>query len=117
MLTVLGLKTNQGSALPREGDLFKVIHSYGRTFEIRYGFYEQRDRNSFHAEPVEIYPNFIDHPLYTDEGIPFTTAIQIPCEHFRGNKDENSCCEDCAFYQPAEELLGLCSCPENKTAP
>ena len=98
---------------PKEGDLFKVIRLYGRTFEIRYGFYEEQDRQGRFAEPMEIYPDFIRHPQYTDQGIPFITAIQSPCSHFTGKRDANSTCEECAHYRHCEELIGLCTCPEN----
>ena len=99
---------------PKEGELFKVIALHGRTFEIRYGFYEECDRLNRFAEPIEIYPDFLKHPQYTDEGIPFVTAIQTPCSHFTGKKDENSSCEECAYYQNGDELLGLCTCPLNR---
>ena len=99
---------------PKEGELFKVIALHGRTFEIRYGFYEECDRLNRFAEPIEIYPDFLKHPQYTDEGIPFVTAIQTPCSHFTWKKDENSSCEECAYYQNGDELLGLCTCPLNR---
>ena len=106
------LQSNSQS--PKEGELFKVIHLYGKTFEIRYGFYEECDRNNQFAEPMEIYPDFLKQPQYTDEGIPFITAIQSPCSYFAGNRDANSICEDCAHYLHGEELLGTCTCPQNQ---
>lgn len=99
---------------PKEGDLYKVIHLHGKTFEIRYGFYEECDRHNQFAEPMEIYPDFLKEPQHTDDGIPFITAIQNPCAHFVGNKDANSTCEECAHYRHGEELLGICACPENQ---
>lgn len=99
---------------PKEGDLFKVIRIHGRTFEIRYGFYEECDRTNRFAEPVEIYPDFIKDPQYTDEGLPFVTAIQAPCKKFKGNKNENSTCEECEHYEHCEELLAICRCPANR---
>ena len=104
----------QHSSPPKEGDLYKVIHLHGETFEIRYGFYEERDRNSPFAEPIEIYPDFIQHPQYTMEGAPFVTAIQSPCPHFDGQRTVNSTCEDCSHYRHGEELLGICACPCNR---
>lgn len=98
---------------PKEGDLFKVIHLHGRTFEIRYGFYEECDRHNQFAEPIEIYPDFLRHPQYTDNGTPFITAIQSPCSHFSGKRTPNSTCEECAHYLHGEELLGICTCPQN----
>ncbi|MBE6981633.1 MAG: hypothetical protein E7437_04840 [Ruminococcaceae bacterium] len=99
---------------PKEGELFKVIDLYGSTFEIRYGYYEEQDRHSRYAEPIAIYPDFIKQPRYTDDGTPFSTAIQSPCHHFRGKRDENSTCGDCAFYEHCEELMGLCIHPGNR---
>ena len=99
---------------PREGELYKIIRLEGRTFEIRYGFYEEKDRYSQYAEPLEIYPDFIKEPQYTDAGVPFVTAFQNPCEHFGGRRNENSTCEECASYQQGDELIGLCACPKNR---
>lgn len=98
---------------PKEGDLFKVIQLRGETFEIRYGFYEECDRHNQFAEPIEIYPDFIRSPRHTVEGEPFVTAIQSPCDHFHGKRNDNSICEDCAYYRQGEELLGICTCPHN----
>lgn len=102
------------SAIPKEGELYKIIELYGKTFEIRYGFYEECDRHNRYAEPVEIYPDFTKKPQYTKEGQPFITAIQSPCQYFKGRKDENSTCEECAYYQHCEELLAICTCPEKR---
>ena len=99
---------------PREGDLFKIIDLYGTIFEIRYGYYEERDRCNKRAEPMEIYPNFIKEPKYTEDGSPFATAMQESCEHFKGKRNEDSTCDDCAFYQHCDELLGICLCPKKK---
>ena len=99
---------------PNEGELYKVINVYGKTFEIYYGYYEDKDRFSKYAEPIEVYPNFIQNPQYTDEGVPFVTAIQTPCEHFYKVKDINDCCGDCAYFKRGEELIGLCVCKNRK---
>ena len=98
----------------KEGDLFKVITAYGKTFEIYYGYYEESDRHSLYAEPIEIYPSFLETPVYTDDGIPFATAIQSPCEHFKGERDEDSTCYQCTHYENVDELLGVCRCKARK---
>ena len=67
----------------KEGDLYKVIKAFGKTFEIYYGYYEESDRYSKYSEPIEIYTDFIKNPLYTNEGVPFVTAIQNTCEHYK----------------------------------
>lgn len=101
-------------SVPKEGDLYKRIEYQGKIFEIRYGFYEEQDRYSQYAEPMEIYPDFLNQPQYTREGAPFVTAFQNPCEYFGGNLNENSICEECASYRQVEELIGLCECPQNR---
>ncbi len=112
--TILAGDPKQRPPTPKEGDLFKIIELCGKTFEIRYGFYEERDRHTQYAEPIAIYPDFTAQPAYTDDGIPFITAIQSPCKNFDGKQDENSSCEDCGYYLHGEELLGTCTCPINK---
>ncbi|MBE6757146.1 MAG: hypothetical protein E7552_01175 [Ruminococcaceae bacterium] len=111
---LLGVNTDQGPPAPKEGDLFKTIRLYGKTFELRYGFYEECDRHTPYAEPVAIYPDFIKQPQYTHEGLPFVTEMQAPCEHFDGRKNEDSGCGECIFYRCCEELLGICDCPKNR---
>lgn len=108
---LLETSAEKNTTVPREGDLFKVIEYMGRSFEIRYGYYEEKDRV---FEPMAIYPNFLQNPVYTDDGTPFVTAIQPPCKLFKGEKDENSTCEDCSYYRKCEELIGICSCLKNK---
>ena len=111
MLTqILGVNGKAQNQKHQEGELYKVINVYGKTFEIYYGYYEDKDRYSKYAEPIEVYPNFIQNPQYTDEGVPFVTAIQKPCEYFRGELDEENTCYQCKHYERCEELLGVCRC-------
>lgn len=98
----------------KEGDLYKIITAYGKTFELRYGYYEEKDRYSKYNEPVVIYPDFTEAPVYTDTGVPFATAMQDPCTHFKGERDEDSTCYHCAHYNKYEDLLGICACHINK---
>lgn len=104
----------QTTSPPKEGDLFKTILLEGTTFEIRYGFYEERDRYTRYSEPMPLYPDFLRAPRFTREGVPFVTAIQDVCQHFIGEKDPNSVCGDCAAYRHGDELIGTCACPANK---
>ncbi len=110
------LKFGTDQGVPVEGELFKIIQVEGMTFEIRYGYYEECDRHSKDAQPVEIYPDFIEKPQYTGEGVPFATEMQSSCEHYKGKIYEDSVCGDCAFYQGCDELLGLCTCPKKLIA-
>lgn len=97
----------------REGDLYKVLSAYGRRFPIHYGYYEEIDRAH---EPIEIYPDFLKEPVYTDGGLPFVTAMQHPCENFSGEADEDNTCYQCAHYERCEELLGVCRCECRRVA-
>lgn len=98
----------------KEGDLYKVITAQGKTFEIYYGYYEEADRYSPYAEPVEIYPRFTEEPVYTDGGMPFVTEMQDVCRHFQGVQSRDNTCGECAYYKKCEDLLGVCTCPYNR---
>lgn len=117
LTTMFGFGAERQNTGPQEGDLFKIVQIYGKTFELRYGFYEERDRHTRFAEPVAIYPNFKEQPQYTEGGVPFITEMQTPCEYFVGRKCEDSGCGDCAFYEHGDELIGVCNCPHNKKRP
>ena len=94
----------------KEGELYKIIEAHGKTFEIYYGYYDEADRQNPYVEPMEMYPNFVQTPVYTEKGIPFVTAMQSPCKHFKGEADVDNTCYQCAYYKKCEELLGLCKC-------
>ena len=99
---------------PKEGDLYKVITTFGKTFELYYGYYEEKDRHSSFATPIEIYPDFIKAPLFTEEGFPFVTAIQEVCEYYEKVADTTNRCIDCLYFQKGEELFGLCKCKSRR---
>ena len=97
---------------PKEGELFKVIELHGAVFEIRYGYYEETDRQ---FEPVEIYPDFIKNPIYTNDGFPFVTLMQEPCEHFKKLSDDPDCdCSNCMHMERGDELIAVCRCTKRK---
>ena len=104
--TILG----QTKQKPKEGDLYKAITAHGKTFELYYGYYEEIDRQNPNVAPMEIYPNFLKTPVYTDDGVPFVTAMQKTCEYFKGEVDEDNTCYQCGYYEKCEELLGVCKC-------
>ena len=111
MITSISEKnTSPQNTRPKEGDLYRVIKTHGRVFEIHYGYYDDADRQNPFVEPMEMYPNFVEHPVYTETGIPFATAMQPPCEYFRGDADEDNTCYQCGYYARCEELLGVCTC-------
>ncbi len=96
---------------PREGDIFKVILLGGKKFEIRYGYYEDYERET--GEPIPIYPDFIKDPCMTEDGRPFVTQMQELCEY--GTSDfTDGFCVDCKYFTEGDELIGICNCNETK---
>lgn len=97
---------------PKEGDLFKVIELHGARFEIKYGYYEEIERQH---EPIEIYPDFVRDPVYTDDGFPFVTLMQDACENYETDAgDHDHDCISCVYMEPGDELIAVCRCPKNK---
>ena len=103
----------QQKTVPKEGDLYKVVNTYGRTFELRYGYYGERDRK---YDPDVIYPDFIKEPVYTDDGTPFVTMMQDACPYYKGEKKRtaDSTCDECKYFGHGEDWFGICTCPKNK---
>ena len=99
----------------KEGDLYKVITAGGRTFEIRYGYYDPVLERG-HTDPMPIFPDFIKHPIYTTDGYLFVTADQEICEHFspKSNISGEGWCNDCECLEHCEEFLGICRSPERR---
>ena len=102
----------------REGDVYKVIELHGKSFELRYGFYEDFERESEYSEPIPIYPNFLKDPIYTDSGYPFATQMQDACEWLNSKVKFDACCADCRYFCDGEDLIGTCKCESRrKTSP
>ena len=97
----------------KEGDLYRVIQLFGHTFEIRYGYYEERDRFSKYGEPVPIFPDFLNTPVFTLDGHPFVTAMQDACPHFSGEEPCGTCFE-CKHFETGEDLIGICKSNQRK---
>ena len=103
----------------REGELYRVVTTFGKSFELRYGYYTEKDRQNPLCQPTVIYPDFISEPRYTDGGIPFVTEMQDVCQYFRlaaqgADEGRDNTCYHCAYYQKCEELLGVCRCPQRQ---
>ena len=100
----------------KEGDLYKIITTYGKTFELRYGYYEECDRHSPLCEPIVIYPDLLREPVYTDDGTPFVTMMQDACNSYRGDtkRTPDTTCAECKYFRRGEEWFGICACPKNK---
>lgn len=99
-----------------EGELYKRIELYGRTFTVLYGFYDDADRTGKYNDPLPIYPDFLASPQYTASGLPFATAMQDACPHFEG-KDPEDGCFGCRHYEHGEDLIGVCRCKEREVPP
>ena len=91
----------------KEGELYKSVTVFGKTFELYYGYYEEYERHSRYNEPIPIYPNFKEAPQYTEGGHPFVTEMQEACEHYRGSLDERIC-YGCEHFCKGAELIGIC---------
>lgn len=98
---------------PTEGELYKLIKLCGNAFEIRYGYYEDYERENEFSEPIPIYPDFLKEPVYTDEGYPFVTHMQSLCEYGNSTYKEG-CCSDCSHFNKGEDLIGLCICANRR---
>ena len=95
----------------RDGDLYRTVTVFGRSFDLYYGYYEEYERSR--GEPIPIYPDFKQNPEYTDDGYPFVTQMQDLCEQGE-SKFLEGCCVDCKYYRHGDDLIGICSCEENK---
>lgn len=100
----------------REGDLYRVVTTFGKNFELRYGYYDEKDRQSDLCEPAVIYPDFVKHPTFTKEGEPFVTLMQDACDHYKGStiRTQDTVCADCNYLGRGEEWFGICTCAKNR---
>lgn len=106
-------KNDERNAEPREGEVYKTVVTFGRTFELRYGYYDDIDRNH---PPDIIYPDLIRFPVYTDSGEPFVTMMQDACRRFHGSvgRTSDTTCADCDHFVRGDEWFGICGNINNK---
>ena len=97
----------------KEGDLYKVLHVDGESFEIRYGFYEEEDRIGRFNDPIPIYPNLLNELQYNNEGYRYVTEMQDTCKHFKGKLLVDICC-GCSHFEKGDDLIGICRCEKMK---
>ena len=97
----------------REGDVYKLISISGQTFEIRYGFYSDSEREL--GEPIPIFPDFISMPQYDTNGRPYVTHIQDPCKHYDTGKNYagDGWCADCIYFSDKDKEISVCKCAKN----
>ena len=98
--------------LPREGDLYKVIDVEKNTFKIYYGYYEENERCK--VEPLPVFTDLKENPVYTADGRPIVPAVQGPCEYSAPINKERSVegSGDCISYVVADKEIGICGCTE-----
>lgn len=101
------------SDLPKEGELYKKVSLFGRSFELRYGYYDDIDRQ---GPPDVIYPDLKLSPIFTDDGVPIVTMMQDACPRFmgKGSVPEDSTCAECKYFRRCVEWFGLCVQENNK---
>ena len=94
-----------------EGELYKVVTTFGKTFELRYGYYCERDRQNPLCDPAVVYPDFTARPVCTDRGEPFVTMMQDACADYRGKepRSPDTTCAECRYFRRGEEWFGICT--------
>lgn len=102
--------------IPREGDLHSVVTIGPHSFELRYGYCDERDRVT--GEPYILYPDLLSHPLYTEDGYRIVAALQSICEHyaFPVGRERENCCYTCSFYPDQQSEIGICRCEKMRRA-
>ncbi len=107
------------SSAPQEGTLYKIANVRGQTFELYYGYYDEKERSNPMIEPMPIYPDFLREPQYASDGCAFVTQMQDICQYYigEGGQMEDRCCADCDYYCHGDELLGVCMCPQRRRTP
>jgi len=107
------MKTDPG--LPQEGALYKDLTVAGHKFELRYGYYEECERQM--CPPVVIFPDLMAQPLFSEEGYPLVTQVQDACPYYRANQGtEDHWCGDCIYYSGAHREIGICRCAQRRNS-
>ena len=98
----------------QEGEIHSVISVDGGTFVIRYGFNDERERETW--EPTPIYPDLDRNPVYGVSGRRIVTFMQAPCEHFIPQEEgADRYCGCCKYYERAnKQMINPCECEKNK---
>ena len=91
----------------KEGELYKIIVIDDISIEIRYGYYDEKDRYSKYNEPIPIFPDLFNNKLYTKTGVRIVTKMQEICDCYDGMKDVTEC-YGCKYYKEYEDLIGVC---------
>lgn len=89
----------------------KTYHVEGATLTIPLRYDEKSGKY------MEVYPDFIENPVYTPEGHPIMLTLEDACA-FGEKKEVNEelvDCGSCRFYrQLPNTLIGVCRCEKNE---
>ena len=91
-----------------------IINVGGREFQL----YWYTDESS--GELLLDLPNFLEDPIYTNEGRPFTLAVQESCNYGKDDDDPNDSdpgdCGGCGWFHREVPLapIGICMCDAMK---
>ncbi|MBO5702863.1 MAG: hypothetical protein J6S71_10535 [Clostridia bacterium] len=111
--TILSTSNSPPRKSPAEGELYKTLYIKGIKFDLFYGYYEDSDRHF--SEPYVLYPNFLESPVYTEDGFPFATMMQEACSDFESTKNTDRDCSQCKHFIKCDELLGVCMNPSKQS--
>lgn len=113
---ILDSTQQRDKRVPREGELYRTVTTFGKTFELRYGFYDDRDRLNPLCEPAVIYPDFFAYPMFTDGGHPFVTVMQDACDGFLADtkRTADTTCAECKYFIEGEDWFGICTNEDNR---
>ncbi len=102
-----------GGNVFREGDIYMVISVRDKSFEIKYGYYEDFEREC--QEPIPIFPDLAKCPVYTECGYKIVTQVQMPCEYFKLKSEQFSeeWCGSCKHFEDEHSMISVCTCQRN----
>lgn len=103
--------------IPREGDLYTVVTIGPHSFELRYGYCDERDRIS--GEPYILYPDLLTQPHFTPGGYRIVSALQSVCKYYviPEGREREDCCYTCNHYPNAKDEIGICRCEDMRKLP
>lgn len=91
----------------------KTYHVEGATFTIPLRYDEKSGRY------MEVYPDFIKNPVYTQEGYPIMLTLEDACVFGKGKNANEPLvdCGSCHFYrQLPNALIGVCGHEKKRKA-
>lgn len=103
---------NKAKIPVREGDIYEVLSVDGRTFEIRYGYYEDFERDG--SAPIPIYPDLEKSPVYGESSKYIVTFMQEPCVYYEPRvENAEPYCGCCKHYPNNKQMINACQCRYN----